>query len=113
MGEGSAIGQVGCVARLGARAGRRRSSPVAAAVAGRRGPATLVVMKTELHITGMTCKGCVRHVEGALRKRSGVAEVQVTLEGGRAVVEHDPAVTAQELCAVVEEAGYQGSAVSS
>ena len=67
-------------------------------------------VKTELQITGMTCKGCVRHVESALRKQAGVSQVEVSLARGAAVIEHDEAVTASELCAVVADAGYQGVA---
>lgn len=65
-------------------------------------------VKTELRITGMTCKNCVRHVESALRKRPGVAQVAVDLERGLAVVEHGDEVTASALCEVVADAGYQG-----
>lgn len=57
----------------------------------------------------MTCKGCVRHVESALRKRAGVTQVEVSLERGAASVEHQEGVSAEELCGAIAEAGYQGS----
>lgn len=56
----------------------------------------------------MTCKGCVRHVEGALRKRAGVTHVEVSLERGAASIDHQDGVSAEELCGVVAEAGYEG-----
>jgi copper chaperone CopZ len=65
-------------------------------------------VQTDLRITGMTCKNCVRHVEAALRDHRGVTKAEVRLERGSATVEHDETVTAAELCALVGEAGYQG-----
>lgn len=67
-------------------------------------------VRTELRITGMTCKGCVRHVESALRKHQGVTHVEVSLERGAASVDHQDAISAEELCGVIAEAGYQGTA---
>jgi uncharacterized protein len=40
----------------------------------------------EIPIEGMSCQNCVRHVETALRGTEGVADVEVTLQPGRAVV---------------------------
>ena len=38
----------------------------------------------------MTCNGCVKHVDAALRGVPGVTAVQVDLAGGLAKVSHDP-----------------------
>jgi copper chaperone len=66
-------------------------------------------VKTDLRISGMTCKNCVRHVDAALRGHRGVIDVAVDLGHGTATVEHGNEVTAVELCAAVVEAGYEGA----
>ena len=57
-----------------------------------------------LHITGMTCGHCVKHVEQALRQVPGVTAVAVDLASGTARVEGaaDPAA----LVAAVEAEDY-------
>jgi copper chaperone CopZ len=62
---------------------------------------------TTLAINGMTCNGCVKHVDGALRSVPGVSAVEVSLAENRAKVVHDPEQSpVTTLCAAVEEAGY-------
>jgi len=62
---------------------------------------------TTLAITGMTCNGCVKHVDKALRGLAGVSAVEVDLAGGRAKVSHDEAqAPVASLVAAVEAAGY-------
>ncbi|MER5614957.1 heavy metal translocating P-type ATPase [Streptomyces sp. NPDC002215] len=53
----------------------------------------------------MTCAACVHRVEKRLAKLTGVTAT-VNLATGRARVSHPPAVTADDLVAVVERAGY-------
>ncbi len=60
-------------------------------------------MITTLRITGMTCNGCVRHVDAALRKVPGVTAVEVSLPD-RAKVAHSATVAA--LVDAVATAGY-------
>lgn len=63
---------------------------------------------TVLNVTGMSCGACVRHVSGALRPLAGVADVEVRLTEGRALVRHDPHATAPEgLAEAVRDAGYE------
>lgn len=65
-----------------------------------------------LNVTGMTCQGCVRHVDAAVRKVDGVTAVEVALEGGRLRVTHDverAPVAAIE--AAVSGAGYTAQLV--
>jgi len=63
-----------------------------------------------LSVKGMSCGGCVRHVETALKKVAGVGAVTVDLTGGRATVEYDPAKTTREaLTKAVTAAGYPAS----
>jgi len=61
---------------------------------------------TTLRITGMTCNGCVKHVDKALRGVPGVRAVQVTLPD-RASVEHDDSASLPAMLEAVESAGYQ------
>jgi copper chaperone CopZ len=63
---------------------------------------------TTLRISGMTCNGCVKHVDEALRRVPGVQAVQVDLAGGTAKVSHDPEQSpVASLATAVEGAGYQ------
>ena len=53
----------------------------------------------------MTCNGCVKHVDAALREVPGVTAVEVDLTKGSARVVHDDAAAAH-LVSAVEQAGY-------
>lgn len=55
-------------------------------------------------VNGMTCGGCVKHVEKALRAVPGVVAVSVDLAKGTATVEGTASMDA--LTAQVAEAGY-------
>jgi copper chaperone CopZ len=54
----------------------------------------------------MTCNGCVRHVDKALRSVPGVTAVEVNLPEGRAKIVHEESTQAPALLAAVETAGY-------
>ncbi|MDF3866786.1 heavy-metal-associated domain-containing protein (plasmid) [Pseudomonas nitroreducens] len=58
----------------------------------------------DLHVEGMSCASCVRHVNAALTPVTGVAEVSVDLAAGRVRVSGD--VDAQALMAALQDAGY-------
>lgn len=59
----------------------------------------------------MTCNGCVKHVDAALRAVPGVAAVEVSLAENRAKVVHDPEQSPlPSLVAAVETAGYEAAA---
>jgi Cu+-exporting ATPase len=61
----------------------------------------------ELPITGMTCASCVRNVERALKKPSGVLGVNVNLATEKATVSYLPGVARRaDLVKAVEAAGY-------
>lgn len=62
--------------------------------------------ETILHVSGMTCGACVRHVDGALRKVTGVQDVQVDLADGRARVRHAAETDDGALVAAITKAGY-------
>ena len=58
----------------------------------------------------MTCNGCVRHVDKALRGVPGVTAVEVNLPEGTAKVVHDDAAPIAAMVAAVESAGYEAAA---
>jgi copper chaperone len=61
---------------------------------------------TTLRISGMTCNGCVKHVDKALRGVPGVSAVEVSLPDQRAKVVHEDSAPVQALVTAVESAGY-------
>jgi len=71
------------------------------------------VITSLLRIEGMTCNGCVKHVDGALRAVPGVAAVEVLLVDQKAKIVHDPERSPVPiLIAAVEGAGYAASAAA-
>ncbi|MDX2154626.1 MAG: copper-translocating P-type ATPase [Bryobacteraceae bacterium] len=64
---------------------------------------------TELGVEGMTCSGCARTVSSALQQVPGVLEATVDHAAGVALVRSLRHVTAEELEAAVERAGYKPS----
>ncbi|MGW1642855.1 heavy metal translocating P-type ATPase [Streptomyces lavendulae] len=68
-------------------------------------PATVPATATDLTVGGMTCAACVSRVEKRLGRIEGVSAT-VNLATGRARVLHPPGVTAADLVAAVERAGY-------
>lgn len=64
-------------------------------------------MARKIHIEGMSCEHCVRHVTNALIEVDGVKDVKVDLKGKVASVEAADDVADNTLKAAVEEAGYQ------
>jgi copper chaperone CopZ len=59
-----------------------------------------------LSVPDMGCGGCVDKVKNALLDMDGVTSAEVSLEEKRAVVETEDGVSAEELAAAVEAAGY-------
>ncbi|HUB10456.1 MAG TPA: heavy metal-associated domain-containing protein [Acetobacteraceae bacterium] len=57
-----------------------------------------------LAVTGMTCTGCVKAVTRVLSRVTGVADVHVVLETGRADIVGT--VRPADLIAAVRKAGY-------
>ena len=64
-------------------------------------------METILHIEGMSCNNCVRHVKEALEGVAGVKSAEVNLKKKSAAVKHEDNVNLAILTAAVEEAGYE------
>ncbi len=61
----------------------------------------------EFIVTGMHCAGCVASVEDRLKQVTGVEEVRVNLDAGRAFVTAQEGVSDRDLIQAVESAGYQ------
>jgi copper chaperone CopZ len=59
----------------------------------------------DYRVNGMTCGGCARHVEKALRAVPGVTAVRVDVVQGLATVEGQASF--QDLAASVGAAGYE------
>jgi copper chaperone CopZ len=62
-------------------------------------------MRTTASIRGMTCAHCVRAVFTSLAGVKGIDRADVSI--GRAVVEHDGNVTADQIREAVAVAGYE------
>jgi len=63
-------------------------------------------METKTYrVSGMTCGGCAKHVEKALRAVPGVTGVAVDVATGTATIEG--AASQEALSASVAEAGYE------
>ncbi len=63
-------------------------------------------MDIQLNVSGMTCGHCKAAVEGALKGVSGVEEVQVDLEGGKAEIQGQHFDVDALIAAVLDE-GYE------
>jgi mercuric reductase len=63
---------------------------------------------TILNVEGMSCRSCIAHVKEALALE-GVARVDVRIDDGAAVIEHEPGVSTGHLIAALEQAGYEAT----
>lgn len=66
----------------------------------------------KLHVQGMSCGACVKHVTRALMSVSGVSHVDVDLAQGTARVEGDLRTGAEPLIAALESEDYPATLVS-
>ncbi len=62
---------------------------------------------TTIHIKGMTCGGCVNSVKTVLTKIPGVNSVEVSLDDGKAVIQHDDACKDIIFDQAIAEAGFE------
>ena len=67
------------------------------------------VMEKTLHVEGMMCQNCVKHVKKALEAVDGVTVANVDLDAKSAVVELSSDVSDEELIAAVVEEGYEAA----
>lgn len=59
----------------------------------------------------MTCNGCVKHVDKALRAVAGVTAIDVSLPDQQAKIVHDDTSEVPAFVAAVESAGYAAAAL--
>ncbi len=65
-------------------------------------------------VGGMTCAACQAHVDNAVSKLNGVSSVAVNLLSGSMAVDFDESVvSAEDICAAVDRAGYSASPAES
>ncbi|MEB2550958.1 heavy-metal-associated domain-containing protein, partial [Burkholderia gladioli] len=70
---------------------------------------TAATAPIELDIAGMTCASCSNRVEKALAQVPGVSRASVNLATERASVSAEASVSAAQLIAAVEKAGYRAT----
>jgi len=70
-------------------------------------PAASQVETTHFVIRGMSCVNCAAGLEKAFKGYPGVHKASVNFAVERLAVEHEPAVTAQEIVAKVASAGFE------
>ncbi len=68
-------------------------------------------MRKILHVEGMGCQNCVKHVTEALEGLDGVSKAEVSLEKNLAVVEMTREISDDVLKTAVEDAGYDVSKI--
>ena len=64
-------------------------------------------MEKTIHVKGMTCPHCVKHVTKALSGMDGVTDVVVNLEAGTATFKTSRDIPDTEFAAVLDDAGYE------
>ncbi|MBQ6419308.1 MAG: heavy-metal-associated domain-containing protein [Synergistaceae bacterium] len=68
-------------------------------------------MKKVVHVEGMGCQNCVKHVREALEGLDGVSGAEVSLETNTAVITLTKDVADTAIIAAVDEAGYDVSKI--
>ena len=64
--------------------------------------------------TSMTCKNCVKKIEGNIPFEKGVRDLKVSLEDKLVTITYDPSKTDEEtLCKAIEKLGYTAEKVTS
>ena len=62
----------------------------------------------------MTCKNCVKKIEGNIPFEKGVKDLKVSLEDKLVTITYDPSKTDEEtLCKAIEKLGYTAEKVTS
>ncbi|HJT94082.1 MAG TPA: cation transporter [Mycobacterium sp.] len=62
---------------------------------------------TIFNVKGMTCGHCVAAVSGEIAKLASVTDVAVDLDSGAVTVTSDDELSADDVRAAVDEAGYE------
>ena len=70
------------------------------------GTGSLLKVRTDIRVEGMTCGACASRVQSALDAADGVLDARVNFASSRATVLHDGSIDDANLRRVVEQAGY-------
>jgi len=62
-------------------------------------------MKTQLQIKGMSCQHCVKAVDGALRKLSGIKVEEVNV--GNATISSEGPIDLEKVREAIEDQGFE------
>ena len=68
-------------------------------------------MKKIIHVEGMGCQNCVKHVKEALEALDGVNGAEVSLEKNTAVINLSKDVADEVIKSAIDEAGYDVSKI--
>lgn len=60
-----------------------------------------------IHIKGMSCGGCVSSIKTVLEKMPGVSSVEVSLNDGQAVIQHDELLKEEAVNQAIENSGFE------
>lgn len=63
-------------------------------------------MKKIIHVEGMGCQNCVKHVREALEGLDGVAGAEVSLDTNTAVITTTKDIADSAITEAIEDAGY-------
>ena len=63
-------------------------------------------MKKIIHVEGMGCQNCVKHVKEALENLDGVTSAEVSLEKNTAVISFTKEISDEAIKSAIDEAGY-------
>ena len=63
-------------------------------------------MKKLIHVEGMGCQNCVKHVKEALEGLDGVSSAEVSLESNTALITTSKDVADEAIRSAIDEAGY-------
>lgn len=70
----------------------------------------LLAETTDIHVKGMTCQSCVKHIQGVVSDLAGVSHISVSLDDELATVEFDPSLTnAQKICDAIDDVGFEAT----
>ena len=68
-------------------------------------------MKKIIHVEGMGCQNCVKHVKEALENLDGVDKAEVSLEKNSAVITFSKDISDEAIKSAIDEAGYDVSKI--
>ena len=63
-------------------------------------------MKKLIHVEGMGCQNCVKHVKEALEALDGVTNAEVSLEKNTALITFTNDIADTAIKSAIEDAGY-------